>query len=92
MSALFRLSAAAALLLLAACNPLRVFAPTHEDIRAAGWVFPSAERSPTLARRNPGFCYQTLAAIDCYTEPVPGLSNQFVADPAILSLPEPYRR
>lgn len=77
---------------LTACNPFAVLAPTHEEIRAAGWVFPAAERSPTLAKIDPGFCYQTLAGIDCYTEPVPESAGQFVADPPILSLPEPYRR
>ena len=75
-----------------ACNPFALFAPTHEEVRAAGWVFPTTERSPTLAKTDPGFCYQTLASVDCYTEPVPELAGQFVADPPILSHPEPYRR
>ncbi len=80
-------------LALGACNnPFDVFAPTHAETRAAGWVFPAAERTPTLAIRVTGFCYQTLAAVDCYTTPVPGLERRLVADPPILIDPPPYRR
>lgn len=79
-------------LALAACNPLSAFAPTHEQVRAKGWLFPTQARSPVLADPLRGFCYQTLAGIDCYAELVPSLQNQLVADPPILSAPSAYRR
>ncbi len=85
-------AAAVAALALAACNPFSAFAPTHEQVRAKGWLFPAQDRSPVFAIPRPGFCYQTLAGIDCYAEPVPGFQNQLVADPRILSAPAAYRR
>ena len=97
MSARTRIRTPAALAVLAsatlaACNPFSEFAPTHEEVRAQGWVFPSPERSPLLEIPERGFCYRTLARIDCYQEPVPGLDNRLAADPQILTVPAPYRR
>lgn len=82
----------AASLALAACNPLSIFAPTHEEVRAKGWLFPTQDRTPILADPADGFCYRTLAEIDCYSDPVPGAESRLVADPPILSAPATYRR
>ena len=83
---------ATAAVCLAACNPFSSFAPTHEEVRAAGWLFPTPEASPILAQTDPGFCYETLAEVDCYTEPIPELRERLAADPPILSVPPPFQR
>lgn len=60
---------------LAACaNPWRGFAPTYDDLMAAGWIGPEVERRPA-----PLYCYATLAKPDCFASPQPGETGRLVA-------------
>jgi hypothetical protein len=72
-----RLAVAASLALAAvaaACsNPWRGYAPTYEEIVAAGWIGPEVAHVPA-----PLYCYATLAEPDCFPSPQPGEAGRLV--------------
>ena len=60
--------------LLSACsNPLKGFAPTEAEVYRQGWYEPSPRAA--LAER---YCYETLAEVDCHSEPEADAGNRQV--------------
>ena len=56
------------------CNPWEEYRLTEAERVRAGWYQPSA-----LAL-TPRYCYRTLARVDCFDEPQPGIAGRRVGD------------